>query len=234
MKKVLMIVLACSFIFNLSLQGKTEFQLDLTSRYIWRGFDMLPDNHPAFQPSLTYFFKNSGFSLNIWGSFALSDRNIFRYVDEVDLTLAYDFKSGEEISLSAGVTLYGFWFARDFSFENNTSPEIYFSATFNKLPLTPCLSVYYDLNLGDGFYIQLSGEQAVKLTESTQLNLTASLGYNGKQYINKSGFSDLLMGAAIPIKAKKVTISPFVNMAIIFMEEVNRTNEIWFGISLIF
>ncbi len=38
-----------------------EFQADVMSKYIWRGWDLYWNNQPALQPSLTYAFGNRDF-----------------------------------------------------------------------------------------------------------------------------------------------------------------------------
>ena len=74
MKKL--IVTMWIFLFAVALlPGAVAPQVDLVSRYVWRGFDLLPDNHPAIQPSLTIDLGESGFSLNVWSSFALAQRD---------------------------------------------------------------------------------------------------------------------------------------------------------------
>ncbi|MCX6561238.1 MAG: hypothetical protein NTZ26_12090 [Candidatus Aminicenantes bacterium] len=80
-------------------------QADLVSRYIWRGFDLFSPNNGAFQPSLTYAFGGSGFSANIWISFALGDRALYRADDETDLTVTYAFKTPESLALAAGFSI---------------------------------------------------------------------------------------------------------------------------------
>ena len=80
-----------------------DYQLDFTSRYIWRGFDLNPANKPAVQPSITYGFGDSGFAVNLWGSFSFENKQ----VNETDITLSYDFKLNDRISMSVGFIHYG-------------------------------------------------------------------------------------------------------------------------------
>jgi hypothetical protein len=69
-----------------------------TSKYIWRGFDLL-DDKGAFQPSVDVDLFDSGFSINVWASYPTSSGTMNKgtagtasSVDatEYDYTLAYD------------------------------------------------------------------------------------------------------------------------------------------------
>jgi hypothetical protein len=237
MKKMRLFLLVLIVFLSLPLIGKTfSFQVDVTSRFIWRGFDLLPDNNSALQPSLTFDLGDSGFSLNIWASFALTDRDIYKYWDEIDLTLTYALKTPEALSLVLGFTNYGYWFARNFEFKDNTTQEFFVELGFPKVPLSPTLTAFYDINLGDGLYVQLTGGHAVPLGGLT-LDLAAALGYNAGMFLPEgadTGFSDLTIGASLPIKLGGLTLSPFVNYTFVFLDAVNDDNELWFGASLIF
>ncbi|NIM13364.1 MAG: hypothetical protein GTO45_14720 [Candidatus Aminicenantes bacterium] len=239
MKRKHLILFALLAFLSLHLVGKNfSIQLDVTSRFIWRGFDLLPNNNPAFQPSLTYDFGSTGFSLNLWASFALSDRGIYKYADEIDLTLTYTFKTPENVSLVLGFTNYGYWFAENFKFKENTSQEFFVEVGFPRVPFSPSVTAFYDINLFDGLYVQLKGEKPVSIGDKISLNLSAALGYNAGLYLPEgadTGFSDLTIGASIPFKIGKTTLlSPFVNYTFVFLDAVNDDNELWFGVSLIF
>ena len=223
---------------SLPLLGKNvSFQADLTSRFIWRGFDLLPDNNSALQPSLTFDLGDSGFSLNLWSSFALTDRGIYKYWDEIDLTVTYALKTPENLSLVLGFTNYGYWFARNFNFKDHTTQEFFVEVGLPKVFLSPKLTAFYDINLGDGLYVQLSAVHPVSLAGNIGLDLSAKLGYNAGQYLPEgadTGFSDLTIGASAPLKVGTVTLSPFFNYTFVFLDAVNDDNELWFGVSLIF
>ena len=225
-------------ILSFPLLGKNaSFQVDLTSRFIWRGFDLLPDNNSALQPSLTFDLGDSGFSLNVWASFALTDRGIYKYWDEIDLTLTYALKTPENLSLVLGFTNYGYWFAESFKFKDHTTQEFFVEVGLPKVLLSPKLTAFYDVNLGDGLYVQLSAVHPVPLAGNIGLDLSAKLGYNAGQFLPEgadTGFSDLTIGASLPLKVGTVTLSPFANYTFVFLDAVNDDNELWFGVSLIF
>jgi hypothetical protein len=233
MKKFLAIMLLC-----LSgaawLPGAISGQIDLVSRYIWRGFDLLPDNHAAIQPSLTLDLGKSGFSLNVWSSFALAQRGTFKYSDEIDLTLSYAFKVPEDWELTAGFINYGYWFADGFKFKDHTSQEFFIQIVRTDLPLSPTLSVYYDFNLGSGLYMTFGGSQELKLSDRISMEMGGLIGFNSRQYIDKTGFSDIDLYAKVPLTVGRLTLTPSLNVMIPLLDEVNEDTEIWFGISAAF
>lgn len=231
MKKFALLLFTCLASTMLQLPGAVSGQVDLVSRYIWRGFDLLPDNHAAIQPSLSIDLGKSGFSLNVWSSFALAQRGVFKYSDEIDVTLSYAFKMPEGWELTAGFTNYGYWFADDFKFKDNTSQEVCATIAKTDLPLSPTLSVYYDFNLGSGLYVTLGGSHEMKINEKVSLEVGGLIGFNSKQYIDKTGFSDIDIYAKVPLTVGKLTLTPSLNVMIPLLDEVNEDTEIWFGFS---
>jgi hypothetical protein len=240
MKKMRLFLFVSIVFLSLPLIGENfSFRVDVTSRFIWRGFDLLPDNNSALQPSLTYDFGDSGFSLNVFASFALTNPDDI-YEDfkrEIDLTLTYALKTSENFSLVLGFTNYGWWFAKDFEFEDNTTQEFFIEIGFPKVLFGPKLTAFYDINVYDGLYVRLSGGHPLPIGRGLTLDLAAALGYNGGFNPIEgadTGFSDLTIGASLPLKLGSLTLSPFVNYTFVFLDAVNEDNELWFGASLIF
>lgn len=234
MKKLVLLLIACLTGATLALPGAVSGQVDLVSRYIWRGFDLLPDNHAAIQPSLAFDLGESGFSLNLWGSFALAHREVFRHSDEIDLTLAYTFQTATNCEVSAGFIIYGYWFARDFKFKQNSSQEIFVQVAKSDLPLSPTLSVYYDFNLGSGLYVTLGGSHELKVSEKVVVEMGGLIGFNSRQYIDMTGFSDIDLFVKAPLALGRVELTPSINVMIPLLDQVNEDAEIWFGFSAIF
>jgi len=233
MKKFFVALWICLFAIAW-LPGAVAPQVDLVSRYVWRGFDLLPDNHAAIQPSLTIDLGASGFSLNVWSSFALAQRDLFKYSDEIDLTLSYEFAMPEGWELSAGFIHYGYWFAEDFSFKDSTSEEVYATVTRTDLPLLPTLSLYYDFNLGSGLYVTLGGSHELKVNEKVIVEAGGLIGFNSRQYIDRTGFSDIDLYLNAPLTLGRLTLTPSLNVMIPLMDEVNEDVEFWFGFSAAF
>jgi len=222
----------CGSLFTTPVMAGVDFGLDFSSRYIWRGFDLNPDNKPVLQPSVTFGIGDSGFSVNFWGSVSFEDEAL----NELDVTLSYDFKNLKDISLSVGFIHYGWYFSEDFKFGDHTTQELYVTAGLPNVMLNPTLSLYYDINNGDGLYALLGIGHGLKMSEAITLDLSASLGYNGGQWTDESGFSDLNFGVSIPLQLNKVSVSPFLRATIVLMDEVNPEvdSEIYFGVSLAF
>lgn len=227
---VLLLIILVSVICSVNSYAQLSYRADLTSRFIWRGFDLLPSNHPAFQPSVTYDFGKSGFSVDAWFSFALDERGYYKHNDEVDLTLSYVFKKDKDIELSAGLINYVYFQAHHFKFKENTSQEVFLTAKLVSNPYSPCFSVYYDLNLGTGLYARLEGERPIKITDKISPILSGKIGFNSKQFIDKTGFSDLSFVLTLPLTVGKTTLSPYFGVMFPLMNVVNTSNEWYCGI----
>lgn len=218
----------------LNLHAGFSFEFDIVSAFIWRGEDAY-DNNPAFQPSVTYTFGDSGFSVNVWGSFPLADRAEYKEWDEVDVTFNYDFRVSENISLSVGMIDYVFYAMPGYTFKNGNSQEFYIIAGLPGIFLGPSVSVYYDINLGSGLYVELVAGHTFAFTEKVDLELGASLGYRSKLYIDESGISDLNLSASVPFSMGKVRITPSLHFTRVYLEPlyysgVNKS-KFWLGIN---
>lgn len=219
---------------SIELSAQWDFGITATSRYVWRGFDLLLDNNPALQPSLTYTFGESGFSINAWGSFALKERDDYQDADEMDITVNYDLEL-KNITLSAGLIHYGYYFEDGFSFKDSTTQEFYLGIALDGLWVEPRLVAYYDIHLGDGLYLEAGASREFAVSESLGLSLDAWMGYNNGQWQVKKGFSDLNLRADLAIPAGSFTIQPFIWFCKIFNDEVNENNsEFIFGLKISF
>ncbi len=98
--------------------------------------------------------------------------------------------------------------------------EIYLIAAFSDVPLSPTLSVYYDVKEADGFYGSLAVSHAVELSEQASLNLGASIGAAsedwGTYYYGVEGYDDGLndwgVSASIPFAVNDSwTVTPGVS-----------------------
>ena len=211
------------------LQAQWSFSLDGVSRYIWRGFDLNPNNHPALQPSLTYTLGKSGFSVNVWGSFSFKDHHL----NETDLTLSYTCQATEALSVTAGFTHYGWYFNTPFRFSDHTSQELYGSITLTKAPLNPTFSVYADITNGSGIYASLGLGQELTLAQGTKLDLSATLGYTRRQWVDASGLSHLTLGVACPLSLGGISLTPSAGLTFILLDAINPAKQEWvLGVSL--
>jgi hypothetical protein len=184
--------------FSQPLVANFNYQLNISSSYIWRGFDLNPTQKMVLQPSMDFSFGKSGLALNLWGSFSFVNRETN-------------------------------------SFENNTSHELFITAGLPNMITHPSLTVFYDFTNGDGFYFQLETDHSITITPSIQTELSASLGYNGGQWLAEGvdpGFSDLNIGMAVSLECKDWIITPYANYTFVLLDALGNDNFFWFGISV--
>jgi uncharacterized protein (TIGR02001 family) len=206
-----------------------SLEITYTSRYIWRGFDLLHNNHSAVQPSLTYKFGRTGLWINIWSSFGINQRTTTKPADELDYVIGYDISLGKElIDFSTGLIYYTY---PNLTGEN-TSPEIFASLLFPKMTFSPSLAVYYDMNLGDGLYMIGSISKSL---DSLPITLSLSAGFNNHQYIKDTGLSDIVLSCSYDnIKIRSTSLSASLNYGFIPMDTVNDEDEFWVSIRYTF
>lgn len=233
-KLVFSIVFLCLLgISHSNLLAEFHFQADLVSRYIWRGFDLNPYKKPVFQPSMEYEFGNSGLSLNLWMSFSFANKEL----NETNFTLAYTRKLSEQFSLKAGLIHYGWYFAPNFRFEDDTSHEVFARVGMPEIVLQPAITIFYDFTNGDGFYVLLETGYSFEPGKSFKTSFSASLGYNGGQWLAEGtdpGFSDLNIGISLAYAWNELRIIPFANYTFVLLDAIGKENHFWFGISLIY
>lgn len=213
-----------------NLKAEVVYQVDVASRYIWRGFDLNPNKKPVIQPSIDLAFGQSGFSLNLWSSISFVSKDL----NEFDLTLTYANDLSKDVSLTAGFIHYAWYLTENFKFENDTSHEVFLSIESPTVFLHPSLSIYYDFTVGDGIYLLLEIGQSFPIFKKFGADLSVSLGYNGGQWLTEGsdpGFSDLNFGLTIPYQSGPFQISAFVNYSIVLLDVIGEENHLWFGMS---
>jgi len=232
-RKIVDKILVVSMLFFFASPALSKIQmsstLTLVSRYIWRGFDTIPNNKPSAQPSLTLNFGKSGLWFNLWSAIALVDTDFV----ELDFIVGYDRVLSKNVALSTGVGYFTFPSYPNYPDKNSASPEIYLGTTFSSIPLSPRLTAYYDFNLGDGLYLTLDVQKSFPLGAKV-FRSTFLLGYT-TQYKNfgvDSGLSDICFGLSTDFVFKKLALSPSLNYVIVPNETINREDEIWTGLSI--
>ncbi len=231
MKKRHFLYIALFVFFAANLKAEVVHQVDVASRYIWRGFDLNPHKKPVIQPSIDFAFGQSGFSLNLWSSISFVSKDL----NEFDLTLSYTTDLSKDVSLAAGLIHYAWYLAENFKFEDDTSHEVFLSIESLTVFLHPSLSIYYDFTAGDGIYFLLEIGHSFPLFEKLGADLSASLGYNGGQWLaeeSDTGFSDLNFGLTLPFQTGPFQIAAFANYTIVLLDAIGEENHFWFGISL--
>ena len=178
------------------------------SKYIWRGYKLNNDSI-VIQPSATLSYK--GFGVNGWANI---DKNsdAERAWNEIDLTLSYDTGVGP-VSLGGGYVYYNMKGADD-------TQELYVSAGYDTF-LSPALTVYKDIDLLPGYYLNLGLSHSINVTENMSLDLSGGIGYyiscnddmveagTNERY---KGLQDGLISAGLTMPVNDyLTISPSVS-----------------------
>lgn len=158
-----------------------ELGVDWYSEYVWRG--MLLTNDPVLQPSVTLGL--GGFSLNVWGSFDVTDvnenDNTEYALQELDFTLGYETTFNDMVTVGVGFIEYTFPGNGDGSNNAERTSEVYASAGLD-IVLQPTLTVYWDFDEVDGFYATLGVGHTFELTEALGLSLGGTLGWGDRNY----------------------------------------------------
>jgi hypothetical protein len=182
-------------------------QLDWASKYVWRG--ILVNDDAVVQPSVTvgYSLGDAGdLSLNIWGN--IDTNNAYNREDnfqEVDYTLAYSKALDECYTLGAGAIVY------DFPGQGTPTTTELFVTLAAAVPLSPVLSVYYDIDEVDGWYVNLAGSHEIALAdihENLSLILASSIGWGSEDWIGAyTGVNDAALVAISPSATVTYTAS---------------------------
>ncbi len=203
-------------------ENPISLNVDLMSRYIWRGQDF--GASPSIQPGISY--SNWGFTLGAWGAYTIN--NVNSSVQEVDLFLSYN------INDMFSVTVTDYFFPNEavdynyFDYKNESTGHIFEgSVTFNgteKLPLS--------IMLASNFYGADAREATTDTTSvgAIQYSTYAELGYTFKYF-------DIFMGLNLTSPDKDKGETGFygdsfgvVNLGISATKEIKITEK--FGLPL--
>lgn len=157
---------------------------DYVTRYIWRGYDLVPDNNPAFQPSGSVGFspmEGLDLSAAVWASYGLSDssdkasRDKNEW-DEIDYTVGLDYAITDTLSVSLGHIYY--FFPQVSDSDLNDTKEVYVGVSMG-LPydLSTGLTVYYDYDNGKGIYANWTIDYSRSLSEAVAVAAGFNVGY---------------------------------------------------------
>ncbi|UCG77411.1 MAG: hypothetical protein JSV21_07440 [Nitrospirota bacterium] len=145
--------------------------VDVMSSYVWRGIQL--HEAAAVQPSVGITYGN--FGANFWANYDSDDA--VKEIIETDLTLNYVFEV-DKLAFDVGYIYYALDGFAD-------TQEFYVSASYDVL-LSPTLTLYYDVDEGDGGFIVAAISHSLPVMEDkASINLGASASYN---------MSNLVMG----------------------------------------
>ena len=246
-------------------QATFGVNLDLFSSYVWRGVTYT--NKPVVQPGVWVSFPAGNAAVSVGG---WSNSDVGKYDDtRDDLSLSggtsafnlSEFDPYAEISFSAGrATLtggvMGYVFPNDldaapnggFDSEANTV-EIYGKVGFDA-PLSPELSVYYDVDLIKGAYIEGSVSHSLAASENVSIDIGALAGFSAGQGVSDDpdesanflddGFTHLDLSAGVPFSAGAIAVTPVLHLVITGDDVTKVTSpssidngaKLWGGVSL--
>jgi hypothetical protein len=146
--------------------GEGTFSAALASRYVWRG--QILSEGIVLQP--TVGITLGGFGANLWSNVDLDNNEADDdglVMNETDLTLNYTLPAGP-VSVTGGLVYY--------DFDGGDTTELYLTCAMETL-LNPSLSLYYDIDDGDGGFAVLAVSQGFPVGP-VALTAGASVGFN--------------------------------------------------------
>ena len=189
----------------------------LISQYNWRG--MVLNEDLSLQTSVTLAY--GGFSFNVWGQMDLTDfgEDTCHYTDdcdsrawqftEIDFVLDYSHSFGK-FTVGTGIIFYEFpnW---DHSEDTH---EVYLATSYDCL-LQPALTIYYDFDEVEAFYLNLAVGHSFPINEKLSIDLSSSIGWGDSDFSeynfgeDSSALIDFNFGVVTPYKVTdKITLTP--------------------------
>jgi len=213
------------------------FTNSFVTKYIWRGYDILNDD-PAYQPSLDFSFGDSGFSANIWGSFALKsgDTSGYEDLDELDYSLTYSRTLSDGLDGALGYVYY------DYPKVNSSGDinEFWASLSLTDVLFAPTLSSYYDFPQQGGgpergWYhsLSLGYDLVVPELEEQVISLGAGLWYNDGASGVESGISHGTLDVSTEFAWGMFTVTPSLHYQLTagnVDDSINDEDEFWGGL----
>ncbi len=236
--------------------GEIGIDVDVTwvSKYIWRGFDRL-DDKAAFQPSINLDLFDTGFSFNVWSSFAGASKNGGRTstvnAEEWRYTLTYanSLFDGESYVTNYAVS----WIYYDFPDMASKDADLQeFNVDFSWPEACPFgvvphyQAIYLWSAEGDGAardyegFIHVIGvgydlamEGFLPDNPEQILSFTWDITYNddaGARDVDHD-WSHMLWGLSTDIDCGPGTLTPAIYYQTSMEDTVNTEDEFWVGIS---
>jgi Bacterial protein of unknown function (Gcw_chp) len=245
-------------------QTDLGIDLGLFSSYVWRGLSLT--NKPVVEPAVFVSLPISNASLTL-GGWANIDLGSYEDVnDDIALGGGTSFNLSEfdpyaEISFPVGKAtltggIIGYIYPNDEDAPNpfgmrtsdDNTVEIYGKLGLDA-PLSPELSIYYDVDQVRGAYFEGTISQSWAATETVSIDLGGVVGLSAGQGLSDdldesarfadNGFTHLDLSASVPFNAGAVSITPVMHFIVNgddFTKFTSPTDEsdikLWGGVSL--
>lgn len=226
MKKIILLITI--LLFAACASQAEEHKVDITaglsymSSYIWRGFDMLPDNEDALDAQFGFTLGDSGHSLNISSVYALDDTSD---IDEHRITWDYTRPVSPSLDICYGINYFSY------PQVNVETAEVYAGAAWPPVALHPTLKVYADYRDGEGYYVT-AGVSHSAPAGNQHLRLALSAGYSDGYRNVHPGVTDIVISLDSTFDVGTVYVTPSLNYTITPEDTVNTDDgEFWAGIA---
>ncbi len=196
----------------IAVETSSSASVDIMSSYIWRGFELHED--VAVQPSVGITY--GGFGANLWSDYNTDTEEAV----ETDLTLNYAFPI-DKFSIEAGYI----YFALDGA---NDTQELYLTVGYDVI-LSPSITVYYDIEEGDGAFLTASIGHSFTLPKDMSLDLGVSVSYNAESKYSIGDYNefhnaDLSASLGIPV-TENTSITPMIAGTFALSDEAEAAIE---------
>jgi uncharacterized protein Gcw-chp len=260
---------AALFLSTVPLSAQTEVGLDLgvQSSYVWRG--LTTTNKPVIQPAayLSVPLGDVSVTVGAWSNIDLGKYDdLSDDISESGGSSSLNFAELEpyaEVSLPVGKTtltggLIGYVYPNSAAAPNpfglktsrTNTVEIYGKLGLD-VPLSPELSIYYDVDKVNGAYLEGSISYSVPATDNLSVDLGAVAGFDAGQgqpddplsdqfNFADNGFTHLDLSAGVPLTAGPVSITPALHLVLNGDDATKVTSpadrgtdvKLWGGVSL--
>lgn len=216
-------------------QATFGVDLDLFSSYVWRGLSLT--NKPVAEPALWLSFPAGAGSITVGG---WSNIDVGKYDDvnddisESGGTSAFNFAEFDpyaEVSFPAGKATVtggaiGYIYPNDAGLTSDANTVEIYGKLGLDVPLSPELSVYYDVDKIKGAYIEAGLSHSLAASEKVSIDLGATAGFSAGQgepddptsdesfNFAEDGFTHLDLSAGVPFSAGAVAITPVLHVVI--------------------
>jgi hypothetical protein len=233
----------------------TTVNVDVTSSYMWNGFDRVKsfglDDGPSVQPGVSVGVRNTGLSFNVGGSFVVNDNS---ELQEMTYGVRFDKNVSPVVAVGAGYTYYDGRTDVSVVGTDTNNQEVWGKVVLsNSVGVKPSVAVKYEVPSTDGAdgYAVVVGAVDYSLpvrkvtTSGVTLGVDVGAGvvYNsgvkvsGVDVVN-SGVSAVTLGVKVPVSTGRVVVSPAVNYQVTTEDTVKQLNgedsTFWAGVGVSF